>query len=276
VPKPTGRPRGRPPKSEPTPAPESGTDDTAGSASLSELPTAIEDVLPAPPASEAPDVQAAVASLTPPPEPPAPGPAFVDGGRLTGPDRPAPYTGKVETPVTPIDRWSDRRIRRSNRSELGRRVRELESELASVRPLGAEREGADATALPAVDPVTELEELFKIVLPGVSAILEYTIGPEMRVDATEQRVLIKTGAPAALPHFAKARAATPLLPFLVALAAVFVPKGVAVAKARQKRQAAGELPPAPELPPARPTGPVPAPEVPNEAAARDRFGGPRE
>lgn len=221
--------------------------------------------MPAPPASEAPDVQAAVASLTEPlPSPPAPGPAFVDGGRLT-------LTGKVETPVTPIDKWSDRRISRSNRSELKRRVRELESEVATLRPLGAPgEEGAPGAGIPAVDPVTELEELFQIVLPGVSAVLEYTIGPEMRVDATEQRVLVKTGAPAALPYFAKARAATPLLPFLVALAAVFVPKGVAVAKGRQKRQAAGELAPASEPRP----GAVPAPEVPNETVARDRFGGP--
>jgi hypothetical protein len=192
---------------------------------------------------------------------------------LKASDRPAPYTGKVETPVTPIDRWSDRKISRSNRSELKRRVRELETEVAALRPLGAAGEEGTGAGMPAVDPVTELEELFKIVLPGVSAILEYTIGPEMRVDATEQRVLVKTGAPAALPYFAKARAATPLLPFLVALAAVFVPKGVAVAKGRQKRQAAGELAPASEPRPAA----VPVLDTPpNETAARDRFGGPRE
>lgn len=266
--KPTGRQRGRPKNERPTSEAPAFSNVSASEKPGAELPGTVEELLPAPDREEVPDVQAAVASLTPPPAKPAePVVGAIEWKeRLAAAGAPPGHTAPVETP-TP-GRWSDRKIQRSNRKELRSHVRELEAELATLRPLGGPPAGEGE---PGVSPVQELEELFQIVVPAISAVLEYTIGPEMKVDATETRVLVKTGAPAAVPYFAKARAAAPLLPFLVTLVAVFGPKAVAVAKSKQKQREAASLTPAPIEERPRPSA-IPAPEP--ASAVRDRFGGP--
>ncbi len=247
-----------------------GADATAAGAAA---PGSIEDVLPPPAiADQAPNVQAAVASLVEEPKPaaapapgapPAPGPHdhFVRAGTI----RPEPaHSGPVSDAAR--ERWSQRRLERSNRKELTRHIRDLEARVAAAEPLGVD--GAGVPGAPLVNPITELEELFGIVLPAVSALLEYAVGPEMKVDATEQRVLVKTGAPAALPYYGRARAAAPLTPFLLTLAAVFGPKVIAAVDAKKKKTRD-------QVPTPAEREPAPAPRLVVEpTAARDRFGGP--
>jgi len=231
----TGRPRGRPPK---LPAVGRGPHD--GTAPTEPFPAerfpsgGVLELLPEPDRDDAPDVQAAVASLTPEPEPAAPGaaPAPAPGGGTA----PPALSGVVQGSAAPaLGAWTDRRIGRAKRRDLAAKVRELQGELATLQPAGGSF--ADGAGLPGQSPVEELDELFALVLPAISALLEYAVGPEMHLDATECRVLAKTGAPAALPYYAKARTAAPVTPFLLAVAAVFGPKLVDVAKARAKIKA---------------------------------------
>ena len=266
-----------------TRAPRGAPDESPAAEPATELPATPDDVSDvaslfpeAPPANAVPDVQAAAASLLPDPASMTPADMKAE---IHGPTPPAPGRPPISGPVSdgPADRWSDRRISRAKRRELAGRVRELETRVTALGgSLGAGEAGAPGVAAVAVDPVQEMDELFGVVLPAVSALLEFLVGPEMKLSPTDSRVLQKTGAPALLPYYAKARAVAPVAPFLAAAIAVFAPKAVDVAKRKQRetreKRERGELPPAPVE--RRPDAPRPA--AVDRAPGGDVFGGPRE
>lgn len=260
---------------ESVPAALSQSDPSAGASALGEpsqngspAPATLDDVIPLAPLDDAstPNVEAALGAL----DAPAIGP----------PGTSPPASGAIASPGTPAPgRWSQHKIKRSNRRELMARVRELQEAPPPAPIAGAPGEAPAPTS-------DEVTGLLRSVLPAVDACLTHFGGAELAISESQRELLAKVWAPPALPYYVALKARLPLLPALVATLGVYVPKAISQAKASAKLKSAtaadvvtepvaplvpvpDELPPVPDAPPAI----VAAPDVPGVTMP---YGGPKE
>ncbi len=215
----------------------------------------VDELLPSLAVGNAPDMQAVADSLeleTPEPAPApgaapgvpgssstagAPGAAPGAGSSSSGNGSQASHTG----PISPApERWTRAKIRKARRPELVRRVEELQKQLAEKPAPAPGAPGAPgAPDVPGAPPLAEqMETMLDTTLPAVSAMLEYFGGKELALSGDEQKLLAQVYAPPLAPQYARAQAAVPWLPAILATAGIFVPKVLELMKTAKARDAA--------------------------------------
>lgn len=220
----------------PDPVPDPVVPDESRAPEL-EAPASILDIFPPAPAG-APNPEAAAQlaeSLGAPPAEPDPqqpnaAPAFP--GSPAAPGAPAP------------GHWSRAKIRAAKKGELGKRVQELQAQLAT-RPAGSAAPGsAGPAAAPAAPPPNVSEKEVRAQLDGLLLAIDagavHFGHPALALSQAERDTLAGSFVPAAMPHYAFLKDKFPWAIGVLCAVGIYVPKGLDAAeqiKAERERQA---------------------------------------